>query len=157
MDLSPETQFVIYNGLPMQCTQGNVLLNDDDGAIIDWLSQFNYPRAILSQDGTNTLVLNRAGELDLIVVNNYTENGGTGLSVGVWIDFVQHQNDLQFLGKPYAYDADPDHQERYRAIWNNIDKQVRQIAQRESLPAIEFRLMDGQQVKPHFRYTHPSS
>lgn len=148
MKLDPDTKFIIYNGLPMQLIEGNALFNDDDGAIIDWLGQFNYPREMLAQAATTTVVFHRLGKLDLIIVNNYGETDGRGLTVHIWLDFIGHRTDLRKLDRPY----DAAHKDHYEAIWNHIELQVIRLAGQFKLPPISFSVLDDGQHKPHYRY-----
>lgn len=137
-----------YNGLLMQYIGGNVLFCSDDGAIIDWLSQFNYSRQFLRQDGTNTVVLPRESVLDLVIVNNFQKEGEKGLTVGVWLGFVGQQTDLRYLGRPY----DKAHEAQYMDIWQNIAVQIQAIGQRIELQSIAFVPHIGPNCGPHFRY-----
>lgn len=150
MELAPETQFVVYNGLTMQVIGGNALFNDDDGAIIDWLSRYNYPREMLAQATTTTVVFHRLGKLDLILVNNYGETDGKGLTVHIWLDFIGNRTDLRKLDRPY----NTAHKDHYEAIWNYIELQIIRLADRFKLPPISFSVVDEGQHKPHYRYAN---
>ena len=148
MSSQSAVQTVDYYGLLMQHIGGDVLFCADDGAIIDCLSRFDYPREFLTIDSTNTVVFQREPVLDLIIVNNFQKEGEKGLTIGVWLDFVGHQTDLRYLGRPY----DEAHQAQYHDIWNNIATQIRAIGQRSQLRTIAFIVHDGDQFRPHFRY-----
>lgn len=132
----------------MQYIGDNVLFNSEDGEIIDWLSQFDYPRAFLSQDSTYTLVLYREGELDLVMFNSYTKQGDTGLTMGIWLDFVRYENDLRELGRPY-FEEDL---EEHTRVWQSIGKQIKKIGETKDMPSVVFATSTAQGFKPHFRY-----
>lgn len=147
MDFS-EAEFVNYNGLSMYYGGANILFSGDDGAIIDWLSEFDYPRQILTEDSTHTRVAYRDGEVDLIVISNFMKEGDKGLTVQVLRDFIRYGNDLSNLGRPY----EGENEDNYLVLWKTIGKQLQELEKQFNLQPIAFALSDGQSFKPHFRY-----
>ncbi|MBN8825747.1 MULTISPECIES: hypothetical protein [unclassified Spirosoma] len=139
---------VEYNGLTLSHLEDNILFCVDDGAIIDWLSEFDYPIHLLGEDSIHAELVYRDGELDLVVISNYMAETNKGLTVGVWLDFIHHQSDLSNLGRPY----EGEFVDTYLSLWKAIGRQLQELQKHIDLPPVYFALTDGEFFKPHFRY-----
>ena len=141
-------QTVNYDGLLME-DAGDSLLCTDDEAIIDWLSNYDYPRALLTQSGTNTVIFYRRGRPDLVMVTNEVASNGQGLAVRIWPDFIGRRLDLRLLDRPYT----PANEIHHEAVWNHIELQIQRLAAHyHSLPPIYFWAAEQGEIKLHYRF-----